>query len=116
MKKFLVNVSQWLLFAAGITACAGSGHVLHGDAAHAATIAGVVVSLVAGTMAAQKEPVKSWLSARPVLWFLFLFNAAVAVGAGLFVHGAQGMGTAVGMGLVSLGAGGGLLRSRSEHA
>lgn len=50
------------------------------------------------------------LNRKPVLWFLFLFNGAVAVGAGLFVHGAQGIGTAVGMGLVSIGAGSGVLR------
>jgi len=116
MKKFLVSATQWLLFDAGIAACAGASDVLHGSAAHAATIGGVVVSLVAGTLVARKEPVKSWLSTRPVLWFLFLFNAAVAVGAGLFGHGGQGVGTAVGMGLVAIGAGSGLLRSRPAAA
>jgi hypothetical protein len=110
MKKFLVSAIQGLLFAAGIAACVGASHVLHGNAAHAATVGGLVVSVVFGSLVARKEPLKSWLSSRPVLWFLFLFNGAVAVGAGLFVHGAQGIGTAVGMGLVSLGAGSGLLR------
>ena len=112
MKKYLVNATQWLLFGAGIAACVGASHVLHGNAAHAASIGGIVVSLVFGTMVLRKEPIKSWLATRPVLWFLFLFNAAVAVGAGMFVHGAQGVGTAIGMGLVSIGAGTGLLRSR----
>jgi hypothetical protein len=116
MKKFLVNAAQWLLFAAGIAVCVGSGHVLHGNAAHAATVGGLVVSLVFGSLVARKEPVKSWLSTRPVLWSLFLFNGAVAVGAGLFVHGAQGVGTAIGMGLVSLGAGSGLLRRQPSPA
>ena len=116
MKKFLVNATQWLLFAAGVATCVGASHVLHGGAAHAASAAGIVVSLVFGTLVARKEPVKSWLSTRPVLWFLFLFNGAVAVGAGLFVHGAQGIGTAVGMGLVSLGAGSGLLRRNAAVA
>ena len=118
MKKFLVSGMQWLLFAAGIAAVVGASHVhaLHGDSAHAATIGGIAVSMITGTLLARKEPLKSWLSARPVLWFLFLFNAAVAVGAGLFVHGGQGIGTAVGMGLVSLGAGSGLLRSRTADA
>lgn len=110
MKKFLVSAIQGLLFGAGIAACVGASHVLHGNAAHAATVGGLVVSVVFGSLVARKEPLKSWLSSRPVLWFLFLFNGAVAVGAGLFVHGAQGIGTAVGMGLVSIGAGSGLLR------
>ena len=55
---------------------------------------------------------KSLLSKRPVLWFLFLFNAVVAVAAGMFVDGAQGLTTAVGMGIVSIGAGTALLRTR----
>ncbi|MER7838254.1 hypothetical protein ABTY98_20770 [Streptomyces sp. NPDC096040] len=50
------------------------------------------------------------LSSRPVLWFLFLFNPAVAAVAPFAVDGTQGVLTAVAMGLVSLGAGVGLLR------
>ncbi|MFI9834663.1 hypothetical protein ACIHIX_44115 [Streptomyces sp. NPDC051913] len=49
---------------------------------------------------------------RPVLWFLFLFNLAVAAVAPFAVDGAQGVATAVGMGVVSLGAGVTLLRGR----
>ena len=60
---------------------------------------------------------------RPqVLWFLFLFNAAVAVAvavAGSHIHfaghaleGPRQVMTAVGMGVVALGAGIGLLRLR----
>lgn len=55
---------------------------------------------------------KSLLSSRPVLWFLFLFNLVVAAVAPLVVDGAQGVATAVGMGVVSLGAGVGLVRGR----
>ncbi|OIK02801.1 hypothetical protein BIV23_24265 [Streptomyces monashensis] len=55
---------------------------------------------------------KSFLSARPVLWFLFLFNGAVAALRAVAVDGAQGVMAAVGMGLVSLGAGFGLVPSR----
>jgi hypothetical protein len=66
---------------------------------------------------------KSLLSSKPVLWFLFLFNAAVAVVAGvagphIHVHGhaivgGQRIMTAAGMGVVAVGAGIGLLRSRA---
>lgn len=110
MKKFLVNVTQWILFAAGIATCVAGSHIAHGNAAHVATFGGIVVSLIFGFLVMRKEPLKSFLATRPVLWFLFLFNGSVAVCAGLLVHGAQGTGTAIGMGLVSLGAGSGLLR------
>ncbi|MEV2211056.1 hypothetical protein AB0H86_06085 [Streptomyces sp. NPDC050997] len=55
---------------------------------------------------------KSLLASKPVLWFLFLFNLAVAAVAPFVVDGAQGVMTAVGMGVVSLGAGVSLLRGR----
>ena len=74
---------------------------------------------------ARKEtPMKSLLASRPVLWFLFLFNAAVAVAVGAAghhlhihgqtLHGAQQIATAAGMGIVALGAGIGLLRRRAS--
>lgn len=69
---------------------------------------------------------KKLLSARPVLWFLFLFNAAVAVTAGVAghrihihgqtIHGMQQIMTCAGMGLVALGAAAGLLRRRPQPA
>lgn len=55
---------------------------------------------------------KNLLSSKPVLWFLFLFNAAVAAVAPLVVDGTQGVMTAVGMGVVAAGAGVSLLRGR----
>jgi hypothetical protein len=75
----------------------------------------------------QKETLmKSLITARPVLWFLFLFNAAVAVAVGVAGHhlhihgqtlrGAQQITTAAGMGIVALGAGIGLLRRRAVQA
>lgn len=57
---------------------------------------------------------KSLLSSRPVLWFLFLFNLVIAAVAPFVVDGAQGVMTGVGMGVVSLGAGVSLLRSRKS--
>ena len=59
---------------------------------------------------------KSLLSSRPVLWFLFLFNLIVAVAAGFAIDGVQGIATTVGMGVVSLGAGVALLTGRPKHA
>jgi len=56
--------------------------------------------------------VKSLLSSRPVLWFLFLFNLLVALVTGLAMHSAQGRVTSVAMGVVALGAGAGLYRGR----
>lgn len=55
---------------------------------------------------------KSLLSSRPVLWFLFLFNLLVALVTGLAMHSAQGRVTSVAMGVVALGAGAGLYRGR----
>ncbi|MEU3613015.1 hypothetical protein ABZ725_12005 [Streptomyces sp. NPDC006872] len=59
---------------------------------------------------------KSLLSSRPVLWFLFLFNLVVAAAAPFVVDGSQGVLTAVGMGVVSLGAGVSLVRGRQPSA
>ena len=69
---------------------------------------------------------KSLLSSRPVLWFLFLFNAAVAVAVtvgghhihvhGQTLHGTQQMMTAVGMGVVALGAAAALTRRPAARA
>lgn len=57
---------------------------------------------------------KNLLSSRPVLWFLFLFNLVVAAVAPFVVDGTQGVMTAVGMGVVSLGAGVSLVRDRGQ--
>jgi uncharacterized membrane protein AbrB (regulator of aidB expression) len=74
----------------------------------------------------KESPMKSLITARPVLWFLFLFNAAVAVAVGVAghhlhihgqtLHGSQQIATAAGMGVVALGAGIGLLRRRAVQA
>ncbi|MFI9829079.1 hypothetical protein ACIHIX_15440 [Streptomyces sp. NPDC051913] len=57
---------------------------------------------------------KPLLSSRPVLWFLFVFNLAVAAAAPFVVSGGQAVLTGVGMGVVSLGAGVSLLRTRDR--
>ena len=58
---------------------------------------------------------KALLSSKPVLWFLFLFNLAVAAVAPFAVDGTQGLVTSAGMGVVSVGAGISLLRSRAQR-
>ncbi|MEU1300393.1 hypothetical protein [Streptomyces shenzhenensis] len=58
---------------------------------------------------------KTLLSSRPVLWFLFLFNLVVAAAAPFAVDGTQGVVTGVGMGAVSLGAGSALLRGQAQR-
>ncbi|MFI6404954.1 hypothetical protein [Streptomyces sp. NPDC050548] len=57
---------------------------------------------------------KNFLSSKPVLWFLFLFNLVVAAVAPFVVDGTQGVMTAVGMGVVALGAGVSLVRDRGQ--
>ena len=62
------------------------------------------------------------LNRKPVLWFLFPFNALVAVAVaaggshlhlhGHSLHGSQQVMTAAGMAIVALGAAAGLLRRR----
>ena len=69
---------------------------------------------------------QSVLSSKPVLWFLFLFNALVAVTAGVAGHhihihghtlaGSQQIMTAVGMGVVAAGAGLALARRKPARA
>ncbi|GGW45684.1 MULTISPECIES: hypothetical protein [Streptomyces] len=59
---------------------------------------------------------KKLLSSRPTLWFLFLFNLSVAAVAPFAIEGSQGVMTAVGMGVVSLGAGVSLIRDRGGKA
>jgi hypothetical protein len=63
------------------------------------------------------------LNRTPVLWFLFLFNAAVAIAAGSHLHlhghtlhGSQQVTTAAGMGIVALGAGAALYLRRAKRA
>jgi hypothetical protein len=69
---------------------------------------------------------KSLLSSPPVLWFLFLFNLAVAVLAGVAghhihiygqtLHGTQQIMTSAGMGAVAAGAGAALFLRRRQRA
>lgn len=73
----------------------------------------------------KKNVMSALLNRKPVLWFLFLFNAAVAIAAGTAgshlhlhghtLHGSQQVTTAAGMGIVALGAGAALYLRRAKR-
>ncbi|MFF4398801.1 hypothetical protein [Streptomyces sp. NPDC001480] len=111
MKSAFASVILWLVFLAGLASCVASGAVFDGGTKNLATYGGIALSLLAGSRIARKEPI-SFLASRPVLWFLFLLNGTVAAFCALAVDGTQGIMAAVGMGVVSLGAGFGLLQKR----
>ncbi|MER8073047.1 hypothetical protein ABTZ59_32740 [Streptomyces sp. NPDC094034] len=115
MKILLSWIIPILLFTAGLAAAVGSGVVLDGAVKNWCTAGGVALSLLTGLLLGRREPVTSFLSARPVLWFLFFFNTAAAFAAASLVSGARGVGTAVGMGVVAAGAYLGLQRDRTPR-
>ena len=115
--KPLLSLSMWVVFVAGLIGCVDSRYLVHGTQhQHLVTFGGITLSLAAGSYVMRREPLKSWLKTRKVMWFLFLFNLAVAIAAPFLIHGSQGIFTAAGMGVVSLGAGMGLLKSRAGAA
>ncbi|MET9762011.1 hypothetical protein ABZ016_23640 [Streptomyces sp. NPDC006372] len=116
LRSFVAALLLWSLFVGGLAASSASGAVLDGTAKDVATYAGIAVSLVAGSRIAKKPRIKAFLSMSPVLWFLFLFNGGVAVVCCFTMDGAKGITAAVGMGLVSLGAAGGLVSNYRKRA
>ncbi|MET7349805.1 hypothetical protein [Streptomyces mirabilis] len=78
VRSFVANLLLWSFFVGGLAASSASGAVLDGTQNDVATYAGIAVSLVAGSRIAKKPQIKTFLSTPPVLWFLFLFNGAVA--------------------------------------
>ncbi|XUL93869.1 hypothetical protein ACQ86D_50680 [Streptomyces galilaeus] len=110
VKSFFADLFLWSFFVVGLAASmGGAGAVLDGTAKTAATFVGIAVSLFTGSKITKKPKIKAFLSSRPVLWFLFLFNGGVAAVSYFTMDGAKGIATAAGMGLVSLGAAGGLV-------
>ncbi|MFF6992941.1 hypothetical protein [Streptomyces sp. NPDC010273] len=110
VKSFFADLFLGSFFVVGLAAAmGGAGTVLDGTAKTAATFVGIAVSLFTGSKITKKPKIKAFLSSRPVLWFLFLFNGGVAAISYFTMDGAKGIATAAGMGLVSLGAAGGLV-------
>ena len=74
----------------------------------------------------RKNVMSALLNRKPVLWSLFLFNAAVAIAVGAAgshlhvhghtIHGSQQVTTAAGMGIVALGVGAALFLRRPKRA
>ncbi|MFJ9247645.1 hypothetical protein [Streptomyces sp. NPDC101776] len=114
MKRQMSVLSLLLLFfvfMAGIGASIAAGEVLEGAAKYLVTAGGTVGAFVTSTVLMKQRRVRDFLGSRPVLWFLFLFNAGVAAGCYFLLDGVKGIAATAGMGLVSLGAGAGLLKS-----
>ncbi|MFI1926119.1 hypothetical protein [Streptomyces sp. NPDC020377] len=109
VKSFVADLLLWSFFAGGLVASTASGAVLDGTPKNLATCTGIAVSLLAGSRIAKKPRIKAFLSKSSTLWFLFLFNGGVAAFCYLTMDGVKGVATAAGMGLVSLGAAGGLV-------
>ena len=112
VKSFVADLLLWTFFAGGLAASAGAGAVLDGTQKDVATYAGSAVALIAGSRIAKKPKIKAFLSRPGTLWFLFLFNGGMAVALYFALGGVSGIIAAAAMGLVSLGAGGGLVAGR----
>ncbi|MFF9457154.1 hypothetical protein [Streptomyces flaveolus] len=113
MRSFIADLLLWSLFVAGlVTSMGGAGAFLDGTQETAMLLIGVAVALGTGFRITKKPKIKAFLSSRPVLWFLFLFNGAVSVFSYLTADGgAKGIVTAIAMAMVSLGAAGGLVQN-----
>ncbi|MBK3562471.1 MULTISPECIES: hypothetical protein [unclassified Streptomyces] len=116
VKSLVADLLLWSFFVGGLVASTASGTVLDGTQKNVATYAGIAVSLLAGSRIAKKPKIKAFLSKSSTLWFLFLFNGGVAAACYLTMDGVKGIATAAGMGLVSLGAAGGLLANHRKPA
>jgi hypothetical protein len=116
VRKFVADLLLWTFFAAGLAASAGAGAVLDDSTQkNTATGVGTVIALVAGSWIAKKPKIKAFLGRPGTLWFLFLFNGATAAAMYLTMDGVKGVVGAAMMGLVSLGAAGGLVSGRRQR-
>lgn len=114
VKSVVANLLLWSFFVGGLVAGTASGTVLDGTQKNVATYVGIAVSILTGSRIAKKPKIKAFLSKSSTLWFLFLFNGGVAAFCYLTMDGVKGIATAAGMGLVSLGAAGGLVANRRK--
>ncbi|MDQ0711696.1 hypothetical protein QFZ55_001148 [Streptomyces luteogriseus] len=112
----VTDLLLWAFFGAGPAAALGAGAVLDGTPQDVATIAGSAVALVTGTRLAGKPGISAFLARPGTLWFLFLFNGGAAVGMYFALDGVKGTAAAAAMGLVTLGAAGGIVTRRRRVA
>ncbi|MGW1025273.1 hypothetical protein ACWD4J_16480 [Streptomyces sp. NPDC002577] len=115
VKSFIANLLLWAFFVGGLAAGGAAGAVLDGTQKDVATYAGSAIALFAGSRIAKKPKIKAFLSKPSTLWFLFLFNGATAAAMYVTMDGVKGIIASAAMGLVSLGAAGGLIASRMKH-
>ncbi|GGV71384.1 hypothetical protein ABZ178_10255 [Streptomyces massasporeus] len=115
-KSVVADLLLWAFFGAGLAAALGAGAVLDGTQQGVATIAGSAVALVTGTRLARKPGISAFLARPGTLWFLFLFNGGAATAMYVALDGVKGTAAAAAMGLVALGAAGGIVARRRRVA
>ncbi|MET7473478.1 hypothetical protein ABZT17_03805 [Streptomyces sp. NPDC005648] len=116
VKRFIGDLILWQLFVVGLAASAGSGAVIDDSTQkNVVTAVGTVIALLAGSRIAKKPKIKAFLGRPGTLWFLFLFNGGTAVAMYFTMDGVKGILAAAMMGLVSLGAAGGLVSGRRKR-
>ncbi|MFE6820948.1 hypothetical protein [Streptomyces sp. NPDC057690] len=118
MKKQMSVSSLFLLFfvfTAGIGVSVFAGSAFEGAEKSSVSAGGMVVALVASTILMRQQRMKDFVASRPVLWFLFLFNAVVAALCSVALDGVKGVAIGTVMGLVSLGAGIGLVKNPKKN-
>lgn len=116
VKKFVADLILWQLFVGGLAASTAAGAVFDGTQKDVVTAVGGVVALITGSRIAKKPKIKAFLSRPGTLWFLFLFNGATAVALYFSMDGVKGIIGAAAMGLVSLGAAGGIVAGHRRRA
>lgn len=116
VKKFVADLILWQLFVGGLAASVAAGAVFDGTQKDVVTAVGGVVALITGSRIAKKPKIKAFLSRPGTLWFLFLFNGGTAVAMYFTMDGVKGIIAAAMMGLVSLGAAGGIVAGRRMQA
>lgn len=116
VKKFVADLILWRLFVGGLAASVAAGAVFDGTQKDVVTAVGGVVALITGSRIAKKPKIKAFLSRPGTLWFLFLFNGGTAVAMYFTMDGVKGVIAAAMMGLVSLGAVGGIVAGRRGRA
>ncbi|MEV7386764.1 MULTISPECIES: hypothetical protein [unclassified Streptomyces] len=113
VKSFFVNLFLWSFFVVGLGLSGAAKQVLDDTAQqNLATYGGGIVALIAGSQIAKKPRIKAFLGRPGTLWFLFLFNGATAA---VMYFAMSGVDRYIGsgmMGLVSLGALGGLVSGK----